>query len=111
MKIIGRTSSGYIAEISNEDIAALVGDTHYSFGSTPDKIGEAFGRKKPWPDSRLDILGASIDLAGRFRRVVAIEERHADLGKKAESLRLLASALDAVAAAPLTLAPLKDGEN
>lgn len=103
MKIIGRTSGGYIAEISEGDIAALVGERFFDPRNPSENLAAAFARQKQWDDNRLNLIGASIDLAGRFRRVTDVEQRHSELGKTAESLRLLATALDAVAAAPLTL--------
>jgi hypothetical protein len=106
VKIIGTTGTGFIAELSESDLAALVGESYFS--QAADKIADAFGRKPQYHSREINLVGASINLAGRFARVTDVESRHHELAGTAKHLRLLASALDGLAAAPLTLPAKKE---
>lgn len=108
MKIIATTGFCYIAELTQGDIAALVGQSY--FGTSIDEIAKAFN-VSPGRDFNggINLVGATIDLSGRFDRVTDLESRFRDLLKTAAGLRVIADLIDKLGDQPLSLPPKPEG--
>lgn len=94
MKIIGMAGSEIIAQLTEADLAALVGETYFSGSDTQKKLAQ-LGLVGPrvWGQGTEIRVGATIDLAGRFSRVKDIEYRHAELQDVAKKLEAMAALL------------------
>ena len=103
MKIIGTSAAGYIAELGDDDLAALLGESWLGSSDAKTKLDAL---KVPRVrDHGMTLVGATINLKGRFARVLEVERHYAALGEKAAQFRLLATAIDGLAAEPLTPPP------
>lgn len=101
MKIIGKTAGGFIAELNESDMAALVGETYFNGRGVMEKfaaLGMVEGNGDSWSPHKIR-LGATIDLAGRFDRMRQLEYRHAELADVAKKVRALADIMDKFGAA------------
>lgn len=98
MKFLGRTKDGYLVEVSDADVAALIGEHWLNSDGATKRLNE-LGLIDSY--GRANLVGATVPLAERFRRVTAIEYQHKKLASSAETLRGLATLLDAVAASPI----------
>lgn len=94
MKIIGLAGNDVIAQLTQDDIAALVGETYFGGSVAQNKLKElgliatgGYGER-----DRIRV-GTTIDLAGRFSRVSQIEHRHAELQDVAKKLDAMAALL------------------
>lgn len=95
MKIIGKTETGYLCDVPEHDLQSLVG---VSWGWGNDGIAllkelgipmdVQYGQESP------RLMGATIPITNRFRRVVEIESRHKDLVKTAGTFRQIADLID-----------------
>lgn len=100
MKIIGTTSGGYIAEITEGDLAAIIGETWLNGTEAKLKL-KAAGVVFTYNDSP-QLIGCTIPVHQRFRRMVDLESHHGQLGDRAKTLRALASLIDTLAESPLS---------
>lgn len=97
MKIIGMAGSDIIAQLTEGDMAALVGETYFSQTAAQQKLlelGLMEGASAYRGTAQRIRVGATIDLAGRFNRVQQIEYKHAELQDVAKKLRAMAGLLD-----------------
>jgi hypothetical protein len=94
MKIIGMAGSDVIAQLSEADMAALVGEGYFSQAEAQKKL-EALGivSTPQWGQPSRIRIGSTIDLAGRFDRIKSIEYRHAELQDVAKKLDAMAALL------------------
>lgn len=93
MKIIGKGHNTYIVEMTEADMAAIVGETYFS-SSAQDKL-EALGVFTRTSYSGREIrVGATVELANRFDRMKKIEYKHAELKDVGKKLRAMAALLD-----------------
>jgi hypothetical protein len=94
MKIIGLAGNNVIAELKEDDVAALIGETYFGGSAAQAKLKELglTDRGGYGGSDRLKV-GATLDLAGRFSRVKQIESRHAELQDVATKLEAMAALL------------------
>ncbi len=94
MKIIGMAGSDIIAQLTEGDMAALVGEGYFSQKEAQEKL-EALGiiGQPQWGQTSRIRIGSTIDLAGRFDRIKSIEYRHAELQDVAKKLDAMAALL------------------
>lgn len=105
MKIIGRSSTGFIVEMTTDDVAAIVGERWYN-------------RETAHTLSKLGVLdreghirvGAEIDMAGRFARTKQLDANAAELAEQAKRLRMLADVMDAFNRNPI-INPAKEAQS
>lgn len=102
MKIIGTTAAGFMAELTENDLFAILGAT-YS-GDANEKL-KALGVHIDGYTGKPRLMGAEIPVSDRFRRVTTLEANHAKLGDTAGNLRALATMLDLMAKPPLVPEP------
>lgn len=97
MKIIGATGSSYIVEMSQADMAAIVGETYFSGDECHKKLA-ALGLLRDgsgWDFRKGDpVIGATIPLAGRFQRLTNLESKHHELRGVSSKLRDMADLMD-----------------
>lgn len=94
MKIIGMAGKDVIAQLTESDIAALVGEGYFDSKDARVKLMElGLTEKAGYEDHRIKV-GSTIDLAGRFARVRSIEHKHGELKDVAHKLRAMAGLLD-----------------
>lgn len=95
MKIIGQTPTGVVAELTEGDLAALVGESYFSSKECAAKLAEIGLRQAGrYHEGDRWVVGATVDLAGRFNRVKQMEYRHAELKGTSKTLRQLADLMD-----------------
>lgn len=95
MKIIGRAGDDVIAQLTESDMAALVGERYFSQSAAQKKLAELGLVDRGYNGGKPQI-GASVDLAGRFDRILSIEYRRQEMQAAAKTLRTLAGLLDHV---------------
>jgi len=95
MKIIGKTETGFIAELTQGDLAALVGESYFS-GEACVKKMQDIGLKSAasYHGASQVVVGATIDLSGRFSRVTQLEYKHTQLQGTAKTLREMADLME-----------------
>lgn len=103
MKIIGRQKDGWIAEFSDREMAILIGEAHLSVGGCLHQLATSGDWKTGFyhNDKPTELVGATLDIVERYRRVTSIEAEHKTLGERAAQLRMLADQLQRLAITPL----------
>lgn len=95
MKIIGRAGEDVIAQLTKSDMASLVGERYFDQDAAQRKLAK-LGLVDTGYNGGHPQIGATVDLAGRFNRILAIEYRHEEMKVAAKTLRTLAGLLDHV---------------
>lgn len=93
MKIIGQTNDGFIVEMSQDDMAAVVGETYFAGERCQQKL-QAVGIYQTVGYSKSLSVGAVVPLAGRFSRMVELERKHGQLRDVSNRLRVMADLMD-----------------
>lgn len=95
MKILGTAGSNFIVEMTPSDVAAIVGYTHFDYSKEArEKLIELGLTKPSGYDGHAIVVGATVDLSGRFRRLLELESKHRELRGVGEKLRAMAGLMD-----------------
>lgn len=94
MKIIGMAGNDIIATLTPSDLAALVGETYFDNRDAKAKLIELGLTAPHGYDGQRIVVGATVDLEGRMRRVLELERKHAELKDVASKLRSMATLMD-----------------
>jgi hypothetical protein len=104
MKIIGRTETGYLAEMTEKDIGSILGETW--LGSSDGKallLGLGLMRRGSYGSDEMNLVGGTIPVSARFERAVDIERKSAECVKAADTLRALADLLEKTSTIPIVV--------
>lgn len=109
MKIIGKTDNGYIAELTEGDLGAILGETWLDSDAAKAML-EGLGLMASGPyNARVPkFVGATIPISERFRRAVDIEYKAGECSRAAGTLRGLADLLEKTSQMPIIPA-MKEG--
>jgi hypothetical protein len=95
MKIIGMAGNDVIAQLTENDIAAIVGSTSFNYDKEArERLLELGLTEKSGYDGHRIVVGATVDLAGRFQRLTDLERKHKELQDVSSKLRAMAALLD-----------------
>lgn len=94
MKILGRTKGGYIAEVSDDDIAAILGERWLRSEDQAARLVRVGLASAMIRGDRLLPIGTVIPLQQRFDRVCAIEDKRTAWPDTVRTLRTMADLLE-----------------